>query len=142
VLVDVVAALAYDLEAGRPEARQRAEQRLAELRTQLALAPQRIAAEDSVRASRQRQPLGRPLANFAGAYAEPSYGTVTFTLRDGRLEYRWGALYGPAEIFDAAKQQLRIEIAGSGTVVTFTFAGAGPAQSIGLQGVTFTRAPN
>ncbi|MGH7710616.1 MAG: serine hydrolase domain-containing protein, partial [Gemmatimonadaceae bacterium] len=94
-LVDVVAALAYDLEAGRPDARQRAEQRLAELRTQLASAPQRIAAEDSVRAARQRQPLGRPLADFAGTYAEPSYGRIVFSDREGRLEYRWGALYGP-----------------------------------------------
>ncbi|MGH7693626.1 MAG: serine hydrolase domain-containing protein, partial [Gemmatimonadaceae bacterium] len=138
-LVDVIAALAYDLEAGRPNARERAEQRLAELRAQLAQGLRRIAAEDSVRAARQRQPLGRPLADFAGSYAEPSFGTVSFSLKDGRLEYRWGALYGPVEIFDAAKGQLRIEIAGSGNVVTFTFPGSGAAKSIELQGTTFTR---
>lgn len=138
-VTDVVAALAYDLEAGRPDARQRAAQRLANLRTRLATAPQSISADDSVRAARQRQPLGRPVADFAGTYGQPSYGEITFALRGGRLEYSWGALYGPAEILDAAKQQLRIEIVGSGNVVSFTFAGSGPAQSLEVQGVTFVR---
>ena len=59
----------------------------------------------------------------------------------GRLEYRWAALYGPVEIYDAAQSQLRIELAGSGTVVTFAFPGAGPAPSLELQGVTFARVP-
>ena len=138
-LVDVIAALAYDLEAGRADARQRAEERFENLRTQLAAGLGRIAAEDSVRATRQRQPLGRPLADFAGTYFEESYGMVVFSVRDGRLEYRWGALYGPAEIYDAANAQLRIEIAGSGNVVTFRFDGSGPASSLTVQGTTFMR---
>jgi hypothetical protein len=66
---------------------------------------------------------------------------VTFSLSNGALQYRWGALSGPAEIFDAARQQLRIEIAGGGTVVTFSFPDGGPASSISLQGVTFSRLP-
>ena len=138
-LTDVVAALAYDLEAGRPDARERAEKRLAELRAQLAPGLARIAAEDSVRAARQRQPLGRPLGDFAGSYADPSFGTVSFSVKNGRLEYRWGAQYGPVEIYDAAKAQLRIEIAGSGTVVSFAFPDSGPAKSIDLQGTRFSR---
>jgi len=139
-LVDVIAALAYDLEAGRPNARERAEQRLAELRARLAAAPRALATEDSTRAARQRVPLGRPLADFAGTYQEPSYGQISFALQDERLHYRWGALYGPVEIFDATRSQLRIEIAGSGNVATFTFAGDGPARSVAIQGVTLTRA--
>lgn len=138
-LTDVVAAFAYDLEAGRADAHARAEERLAELRTRFAAARRNVATQDSIRAARQLQPLGRPLADFAGVYQEPSFGKVTFTIQDGRLEYRWGALYGPVEIFDAAKGQLRIEIAGSGTVVTFGFAGSGPARSLDIQGVTFSR---
>jgi CubicO group peptidase (beta-lactamase class C family) len=138
-LTDIVAAFAYDLEAGRADARERAETRMAELRKRFADAPRNIATQDSIRAARQRQPLGRPLTDFAGAYEEPSFGTITFTLNNGRLDYRWGALYGPAEIYDAAKGQLRIEIAGSGNVVSFSFAGAGPARSLQLQGVTFAR---
>jgi hypothetical protein len=98
-----------------------------------------MVTQDSVRAARQRQPLGRQLTDFAGAYEEPSYGKVVFAVTDGRLGYRWGALYGPAEIYDAAKGQMRIETAGSGEIVAFTFAGGGPAQSLLLQGVRFTR---
>jgi len=140
-LTDVVAAFAYDLEAERPDARERAEQRLAEMRRSFARFLENTARQDSVRAARQAQPLGRPLREFAGRYEEPSFGTVVFTERNGHLEYRWGAVHGPAEIYDAAKSQLRIEIAGSGEVTTFTFAGPGPARSLALQGVTFTRVP-
>ena len=138
-LVDIIAALTYDLEAGRPNARARAQQRLEQLKSQLAPGLKNLAAQDSVRVARQLRPLGRPLADFAGSYAEPSFGTVTFTLTNGRLDYRWGAVCGPAEIFDAAKAQLRIEIAGSGNVVTFEFPESGPARSVELQGVRFIR---
>jgi len=130
----------YDLEAGRVDARARAEERLAELRTRFAASSRNVVTQASVRAARQLQPLGRPLTDFAGAYEEPSFGTITFTIQGSRLEYRWGAVYGPAEIHDAAKGQMRIEIAGSGSLVTFSFAGDGPAQSLQLQGVTFSRA--
>lgn len=140
-LTDIVAAFAYDLEAGRSDARARAEERLAELRTRLADARKNVATQDSIRAARQLQPLGRPLGDFAGAYEEPSYGKITLTIHDGRLAYRWGALYGPAEILDAAKGQVRIEIAGSSTVMTFAFADSGLARSLALQGITFLRTP-
>jgi CubicO group peptidase (beta-lactamase class C family) len=139
VVTDIIAAFAYDLEAGRAEAYKRADERMTELRRQLAGVPKNIAAQDSARAARQRVPLGRPLSDFAGVYAEPSYGRITFTLNAGRLAYRWGALYGPAEIFDATRAQIRIEIAGSGSVATFNFAGPGPAKSLELQGVNFSR---
>ena len=138
-LTDVVAAYVYDLEAGRPDAGARAATRMGELQVRMAASRQNVAVQDSVRAARQRQPMARPLADFAGVYREPSFGDVTFALQDGRLAYRWGAVYGPAEIFDAAKSQLRIEIAGSGDVVTFAFPSRGPAESIELQGVTFRR---
>jgi CubicO group peptidase (beta-lactamase class C family) len=140
-LTDIIAAYAYDLEAGRADAQSRAAGRLEELRTRLAASSRAIAVSDSTRAARQRQPLGRALADFVGRYGESSFGEVTFSLSNGALQYRWGALSGPAEIFDAARQQLRIEIAGGGTVVTFSFPDAGPASSISLQGVTFSRLP-
>jgi len=139
-LTDIVAAFAYDLEAGRPDAYKRADERMTELRRRFSDSQKGVATQDSIRAARQRVPLGRPLTAFAGVYAEPSYGRITFTVNDGRLAYRWGALYGPAEIYDATKGQLRIEIAGSGSVVTFSFPGDGPAKSLDLQGVTFSRA--
>jgi CubicO group peptidase (beta-lactamase class C family) len=140
-LTDIIAAFAYDLEAGRPDARQRMAARMTELRTRFAAGRASVARQDSVRAERQRQPLGRALADFAGSYEEPSYGRITFAMTDSGLVYRWGALSGRGEIFDAAKAQLRIEIAGSGNVVAFTFADSAPARSLEWQGVTFVRAP-
>jgi CubicO group peptidase (beta-lactamase class C family)/ketosteroid isomerase-like protein len=141
-LTDVIAAFVYDLEAGRSDARARLASRLDELRKRFAGAQKAIATQDSVRAARQRIPLAHPLTDFAGAYSEPSYGTVVFTVRNGHLEYRWGDMYGPVEIFDGSKSQMRIEIAGSGNVVTFEFPDSGPARSINLQGVTFRREAN
>lgn len=140
-LTDIVAAFAYDLEAGRPQARERAESRLTELRSRFAGSLKNIAAQDSIRAARQLQPLGRALWDFAGSYEEPAFGRITIALRNGRLEYRWGALYGPAEIYDASRSQLRIEMAGSGTVLTFAFDGTGPARSVELNGTKFRRTP-
>jgi CubicO group peptidase (beta-lactamase class C family) len=139
LLTDIIAAFAYDLEAGRSNARTLAGERMFELRKRFATSRQNIVTQDSIRAARQRQPLGLPLADFAGVYEEPSLGKITFTVENGGVRYRWGALYGPAEIYDAAKKQLRIELAGSGNVVTFAFEGKGPARSLELQGATFRR---
>ncbi|MGQ0648095.1 MAG: hypothetical protein ACT4P7_11020 [Gemmatimonadaceae bacterium] len=67
------------------------------------------------------------------------FGTIDIVARDGSLAYRWGVLDGPTEVFDAEKDQLRIEIAGSGSVVSFRVEGAGPAKSLDLTGATFVR---
>jgi len=139
VLTDVIAAYAYDLEAGRNYAVDSANARLAALKQRLAGAGRARATQDSIRAARQVNPLSHPLASFAGTYEAPGYGRVVFTTRDGRLNYRWGALYGPVEVFDASKDQMRIEIVGSGNVVSFLFPRTGPASSLSLQGVKFTR---
>jgi CubicO group peptidase (beta-lactamase class C family) len=140
ILTDLIAAFAYDLEAGRPDARSRAEIRLGELRTRVANSRKNVVTQDSIRAARQREPLGRALAAFAGVYEEPAFGRLVITHNNGRLAYRWGALYGPVEIYDASKSQFRIETAGSGNVMTFAPA-AGPVRSVEVQGVTFTRIP-
>jgi CubicO group peptidase (beta-lactamase class C family) len=139
ILTDVIAAYAYDLEAGRDYAADSAEARLKVLRQQLGGAGPARARQDSIRAVRQAQPLQHPIASFAGTYEAAGYGRVLITERGGELEYRWGALYGPVEIFDASKDQMRIEIVGSGNVISFTFPQSGPASSISLQGLTFTR---
>jgi CubicO group peptidase (beta-lactamase class C family) len=134
---DVVAQLVYDLEAGRPNARTLANERVNELTARLPGGRQSQATNDSIRRARQ-QPLRQPLANYAGAFFNEAFGTITFADSNG-LRYRWGVLEGPVEVYDAEKDQLRIEIASSGTVVTFQFTGPGPAASVALGGTTFTR---
>ena len=135
---DIVAALAYDLEAGRPNARATATERLDAIVRQLPAARQRLAASDSVRRSRQR-PLSHPIADFAGSYRDDAFGTIAFSVRDNGLRFRWGVLEGPVEVYDADKNQLRIEVAGSGQVIGFEFGATGPATSIDVSGTTFRR---
>ncbi len=85
-------------------------------------------------------PLIHPLKDFAGSYYDPNFGALVFTLEGDSLHYRWGAVYGPAEVYDATKNQLRIEVAGSGNVVTFTFPSTNaPAATVEAMGATLTR---
>ena len=135
---DVIAALAYDLEAGRPDARSIATARLDTIVRRLPSARERVAASDSVRRSRQR-PLSHPLADFVGAYHDDAYGTITFSRDGNALRYRWGVLEGPAEVFDADKNQLRIVVAGASQVIGFNFGATGPASAIDVSGTTFRR---
>ena len=142
VVTDIIAAYAYDLEAGKPDAREKTEKRYGDLLKGLPNGLKSIAREDSVRASRQQQPLRHPLADFVGNYDNASYGRLTFTMgSDGKLQYRWGALFGPAEIYDASKDQIRVEFVGSGSVLNFTFGASGPATKVTLGDVAFTRVP-
>jgi CubicO group peptidase (beta-lactamase class C family) len=135
---DLIAALVYDLEAGRVNARAAATARLDSLLALQPAARARAAAADSLRRTRQR-PLTRPIADFAGSYGHEAFGTVTFMTRGEVLRYRWGVLEGPTEVSDAGLHQIRIEIAGMGNTVAFRFDGPGAARSLALMGQTFAR---
>lgn len=137
---DALIALAFDLDAGRPEAMSRVTERLDALRTRLATARRNVASGDSVRAARQRVPLRHPLGEFAGRYTHPAFGTIEFRMQGPTLQYTWGVLGGEVETFDATKDQLRFVMAGSGTVASFMFPATGPASSVEVQGTTFQRA--
>ena len=135
---DLIAAFAYDLEAGKPTARDSMERRLQTLLGQLASGKRQIATSDSTRAARQK-PLERPFGDYVGTYLNDDYGTVSIRQSGNGLAYAWGAVWGPAEVFDAAKQQLRVEVAGGGSIVTFRFAGPGPATALDVDGIVFIR---
>jgi hypothetical protein len=135
---DIIAAFAYDLEAGRPNARAAASERLNALIARLPGSWQRQARSDSVRRSRQR-PLRRPLADFAGSYFNEAFGTLVFSETNGMLRFRWGVLEGPTEVFDTDSDQLRIEIGGGEQVAWFRFGEPGRAKSVDLGGTTFVR---
>ena len=137
---DIIAALVYDLEAGRENARATASARLDSLIFQQPAARQTAASADSTRRSRQ-QPLPRPLADFAGSYQHEAFGTIQFIVDGETLRYQWGVLEGPVEVLNTSRNMLRLEIAGSGNPVTFRFEGAGPSSGVELMGVQFTRLP-
>ncbi len=138
-VTDIIAALVYDLEAGRPDARARAQARLAQHLTQLPRALAAVAAQDSVRATRQRQPLTRGWRAYAGTFTHPGFGTIVFTDASGGLRFEWGAQHGPVEIYDAARDQLRIEIAGNGTVAQFLMGADGRAERVRINEAELVR---
>jgi len=137
-LTDLIAAFTYDLEAGRADAWERADERFRALLGQRDQMLRQVASSDSLRAARQR-PLDRPLDRFAGTYESPELGSMSFAVRGGRLQYTWGVLSGPVEVYDAATHQMRIEVAGSGQVVQFVFGDEPQAREILTGSVRFAR---
>ena len=67
------------------------------------------------------------------------WGSVTITLRDGRIYARNGVLESVAEVFDGAQNALRVEITpGSGTVLAFA-ATAGRITAVTFNGSRYDR---
>ncbi len=135
---DVVAALAYDLEAGRPNARESANQRIDAMANAMPAGRHRAAASDSTRRARQR-PMRHALADYAGTYDNPALGAITISVSGNTLHYRWGVLDGVAEVFDADRDQVRVEIANIGNVLAFQFTEGGKAAAITWNGERFVR---
>jgi CubicO group peptidase (beta-lactamase class C family) len=137
-LTDIIAAYVYDSVAGRADAETRGAGRLDQLATRVKEAPAAVAADRDRRAARQK-PLPNALDLYAGAYAHPLYGTMAWTVRDGRLHVTWGVVEETAEVFAAEQHQMRITLTGGGSVVEFVFEGNGPATALRWNGIEFAR---
>jgi CubicO group peptidase (beta-lactamase class C family) len=137
-VTDIIAAFAYDLEVGNPNARALAAERVRNVEARLQSEVGEVAESDATRAARQK-PLQRALPDFVGSYRNERYGTVTIELRANQLHYRWGALHGVAEVLDARRNSLRIDAGDSGTSLSFDFPRSGPATSLELREETFRR---
>ncbi|HEY0928659.1 MAG TPA: serine hydrolase [Gemmatimonas sp.] len=136
---DIVAALAYDLEAGKPEARTRATQRLNQLAEQLGEAKREAAAFDSTMQARKRLAVVRPVAELVGRYEANGYGAMVVQRRDAGLYFQWGAMRGEAVPMDTTGSRYRIELAGSGMVLNFAASAAAMTPALTLNGIQFTR---
>jgi hypothetical protein len=142
---DLVATYVYDRllrsadTAGRDEFEAEYERRLGELELRRAAAERDVAAALETRRSRQA-PLSHPLESFAGTYESASLGTMTWRVEGERLEVEMGVARSPAEVFDAAKNELRVELTGGGSVVAFEFpATGGRATALVVEGERFER---
>jgi CubicO group peptidase (beta-lactamase class C family) len=138
-VADVILTLAFDRGTGRADALTRAAERMEQLRGRLAQSRGAIAASDSTRAARQEQPLSHPRQAFTGTFSRPEYGDVVFTQRGDRWHLTWGAITSDVEIYDASRNQLRFEMAGSGSVAQFEFGASGLATAVVIQGRRFER---
>ena len=84
-------------------------------------------------AARGRQGLGQELAKrrarpqvmalghdaYTGSYENEAWGRMEWRLEDAQLCVVMGAARSCAEVYDGAKHQLRVELTGSGEIVTF-----------------------
>ena len=135
---DLIAALVYDLEAGRPTARTTATEQLNALISRIADARRRTAVDDSTRRSNPQR-LRRPIHDYVGTYESPGYGEVTISTRGGALLFRWGVLSGPLQLVNAERDEFEIEIAASTNPVSFHFDETKPARSVSIADVAFQR---
>lgn len=135
---DLVATYAYDRLLGREDVESEYERQLAEL-SALAETWQADAAEHLAERAARLAPLEHPLEDFAGTYENPRLGRIAWQVVAGGLEARAGVAGSRAEVYDAAEDQLRIEI-GGGVVADFEFpAEGGPASALIVQGERYER---
>lgn len=136
---DLVTTFVYDRLLGKPDLAARYTARLDSVEHQAAAARRQIAAQLAQRAQRLA-PLPHPLAAYAGVFENPVLGRIEWRVVAGGLEYFMGAVRGRAEIYDAARDQLRVEFGGSGTVASFRFSGdTDNANGLVLFGQSFRR---
>jgi len=111
---------------------------LAALQGIVARERENIGADRARRAARpQTTPL--PFAAYAGRYENPLLGTLVLTLTpEGKLEATAGVAWSAVEVFDGTKHQLRVELFGSGSVLTMNVEGERVVGAI-LNGQTFRR---
>jgi len=139
---DLLATFIYDRLAGIPDIAATYQARLAELERQAGAARADRAAHLEERRARMA-PLPHPVEDYAGTFENALLGRITFLRIGTALEFSAGAARSQAEVFDAAANQLRVEIGGNGTVATFRFPDeGGPAEAVELSGQVFTRAPD
>lgn len=136
---DLLATHIYDRLLGRPDSEVRFTARLDSMVRSAEEARRGIARHLAERAARLT-PLPHPLEAFAGTYESPLLGRMTWQVVAGGLEMRLGLVESRAEVFDAAANQLRIEVGGSGMVAGFEFPeGGGPARAVTVAGTRFDR---
>jgi CubicO group peptidase (beta-lactamase class C family) len=115
-LTDVIATYIYDRLLQKPNIEAQANQRLESYQSDVRGLLDR---ERKTRGSRpQVTPL--PLSAYAGMYESVALGRMIWSFNDGRLRAKWSTLESDVEVFDGAKYQLRVELTGGGSVVSFT----------------------
>jgi len=135
-LADAIANSIYDLLLGRGE-----EARASVERAQAMVAGGRrqLAGELEKRA-RRPQVMPLPFESYVGVYTNEAWGSLDWRLVDGRLCVAIGVARSCAEVFDGQRHQLRVELTGSGQVMTFAVEGDA-VRAVTYDGVEFDRRP-
>lgn len=145
-LTDVLAAYAYDLEAGRVDAEQRAMARLDTVIARRAQALQAAHTRDSTLRARLALRIPLPLSSYAGRYTSATLGDFvvttdsTATARESALRYRWGAVYGTLLPQDTSGLAFRMDFVGDEMGLSFVRSTDGVVTELRLNGQRFVRA--
>jgi len=141
-LTDVLAAYAYDLEAGRVDAERRATARLDSVVARRAQLVQTARAQDSVMHMRRALRLPLPMAAYMGRYASATLGDfeVAQDPRTQELQYRWGAVHGTLLPQDTSGVAFRMAFVGDEMGLSFERADDGSVTGLRLNGQRFVRA--
>lgn len=136
---DLVATYVYDRLLGTPGVEDLYASRLERLASESG----KEAAGYRAALERRRErlvPLAHPLDEYAGTFENAEIGRMEWRVVAGGLEVRIGIARSRAEVYDAAADQLRVELTGGGSVATFEFpSGGGPATSVTVAGYRFVR---
>jgi CubicO group peptidase (beta-lactamase class C family) len=135
-LADAIANSIYDLLLGKGDDAHAA---VARAQAMAAGGRQQLAAELEKRAQRP-QILPLPFEAYAGTYTNDAWGAMIWSLAEGRLCVAIGVARSCAEVYDGSRHQLRVELTGSGEVVTFAVEGES-VTAAGYRGVDFVRQP-
>ena len=139
VLADAAATTIYDALLQKPNLRARHQTSVAATGALAMRGREGIGADRARRAARP-QDTAHPLAAYEGTYRNAAWGCMSWRVERDTLRAQIGVAVSAAEVYDGAKDQFRVELAGGGQVVTFRFQG--PA-AVGLTSndQEFTRAP-
>jgi CubicO group peptidase (beta-lactamase class C family) len=121
-LAEAVANAIYDTLLEKPGAAEKWQQYVAKAPEMLTMGRAKLQKERERRAARPQE-TAHPLSAYAGDYAHPFYGRMSWVLEGGRLRVQMGALASDAEVFDGTKNQFRVELTGTGEVVAFECEG-------------------
>ena len=136
---DLLATQIYDLLLAKPGAAAGFALRVDSLSTRIDGYRAELREHLAGRAERNA-PLRHELRDFEGTYFNEQLGHVEWRVIDGRLHARAGVSHGPAEVYNAADDALRVELFGSGQVADFEFPpGGGPATGFVLAEQEFRR---
>lgn len=140
-LTDLVAAFVYDVDAGRPDARSRATQRLDSLRALWPDAQRAERAADSLAAAQERAAPVQPVALLTGEYRTYTHGLLRVVKNGTSIRIEWGVVSSPVRT--SADGSYRFSMGGTDFTLRFEWdrvAGVGPATAVVVNDVRLPRA--
>jgi CubicO group peptidase (beta-lactamase class C family) len=119
-LANAVSTTIYNEMLAKPELRARQERLFDDLVVETEELRERSRGDNERRAARA-QVLPYLIDAYVGTYENDRLGRMHWTLEGGELHVTFGLAESDVEVYDGAQNQLRVELLGGGSVVTFLF---------------------